>query len=43
MKCSKEKMKSKKVMQHLKEDKKEYREMAKDDTKLMKSLKKKKK
>ena len=35
--------KIKKVVKHLKEDKKEYAEMAKDDTKLMKSLKKKKK
>lgn len=42
MKASKEARKVKKVVSHLKEDKKEYKEMAKDDSKLMKSLKKKK-
>lgn len=42
MKSSKEQRKVKKVISHLKEDKKEYKEMAKDDTKLMKALKKKK-
>lgn len=31
-----------KVIKHLKEDKKEYKEMAQDDTKLIKKLKKKK-
>lgn len=42
MKGAKESRKVKKVISHLKEDKKEYKDMAKDDTKLMKSLKKKK-
>lgn len=32
----------KNVLKHLKEDKKEYREMIKDDVKLEKSLKKRK-
>ncbi len=35
--------KIKKVISHLREDKKEFREQIKDDTKLMKSLKKGKK
>lgn len=43
MKGSKECRKEKsKVMSHLKEDKKEYKEMSKDDSKLMKAMKKKK-
>lgn len=40
MKGCKEDKKMKKVMSHLKEDKKEYKEMGKDDTKLMKTIKK---
>lgn len=38
----KKKKKVEKVLSHLKEDKKEYKQMAKEDTKLMKTLRKKK-
>lgn len=40
MKGCKEDKKMKKVVSHLKEDKKEYKEMGKDDSKLLKSIKK---
>lgn len=40
MKGGKEERKIKKVISHLKEDKKEYKDMSKDDSKLMKTLRK---
>lgn len=39
MKGAKESRKVKKVVSHLKEDKKEYKEMVKDDSKLLKKKK----